>query len=203
MRKNTSVLGYMLGGWMLIILSALMLALAAAFVQHKYGLGKDGARIMVRISASLSMILFMCLFISNALNTYWQGTVSDWISDNRRYLGLSFAASHIIHGGFLLSLYRYGTDYFMSVVRWDTIILGGLAYIVIFMMVITSLWPSVMQRNSWLKPVYFYGMYYIWLIFFATFAERAWDKPATYLPYALITITALWFNIKAVRNKKA
>ena len=60
MRNNTSVLGNILGGWMLIILSALMLALAAAFVQHKYGLGKDGVRIMVRISASLSMVLFMC-----------------------------------------------------------------------------------------------------------------------------------------------
>lgn len=109
MQNNNSGAGSYFGGWLLIVLSALMLALAAVFIQHKYGLGKDGARIMVRISASLSMVLFMSLFISNALNIYWQGRMSDWISDNRRYLGLSFATSHIIHGGFLLSLFRYST----------------------------------------------------------------------------------------------
>ncbi len=158
---------------------------------------------MVRITASVSMILFMAIFISNALNIYWQGMLSDWIKDNRRFIGLAFALSHLVHGSFLLSLFRYGPEYFLSVVRWDTIILGGIAYILIFMMVITSLWPSVMQRVTWLGPVYFYGMYYIWLIFFATFAERAYDKPGTYLPYALITVAALLFNIKAVRYNKA
>lgn len=203
MQDKTSGLGSFLGGWTHLVLIAILLAIISAVIQHKYGFDKDGARIMVRITASVSMILFMSLFVSNALTFYWQGRLSGWISDNRRYIGLSFALSHLVHGIFLLSLFRFGSDYFFSVVRWDTIILGGIAYVLIFIMVITSLWPSVMQRNAWLKPVYFYGMYFIWLIFFATFAERAWDKPATYLPYALITVAALWFNIMGTRKKKA
>lgn len=203
MQHKSSGPGTFFGGWMTVILVAILISVITAVIQHKYGLGKDGARIMVRITASVSMVLFMALFISSALTIYWQGKLSGWISDNRRFIGLAFALSHLIHGAFLTSLFRYGSEYFLSVVRWDTIILGGLAYILIFMMVITSLWPSVMQRSTWLRPVYFYGMYYIWLIFFATFAERTYDKPATYLPYALITVAALLFNIKAVRHNKS
>jgi len=199
--KKTGMAAFF-GGGMLLVLVSIVLALITATVQHKYGLGKDGARLMIRITAAVSMILFMLLFLSGALSRYRPGRFSDWVADNRRFIGLSFATSHLVHGGFLLSLLLYGKDYFLSIVRWDTIVLGGLAYVIIFMMVFTSIWPVLMQRMAWLKPFYFYSMYYLWLIFFATFAERAWSKPVTYLPYVLITLAALWLNIREVRNRK-
>lgn len=186
----------LLSGWPLV--GVVGIALGSVFVGlvQAEGATKDVLRQLVRISAASSFILFILLFVSSAVEKFWPSGFSEWLRKNRRYLGLSFAVSHILHGIALASLLRFGTEYFLSIVRWDTIILGGLAYVVILLMVITSLAPALFADKAWVRPAFAVGMYYIWLIFVATFAERSLESP-TYLPYLGITLGALVLRVVA------
>ena len=183
-------------GWPLVGLVSVVLVSIFAGLVLSDGASKDVLRQFVRISAASSFVLFLLLFVSSAVEKFWPSAFSDWLRRNRRYLGLSFAVSHLLHGVALLMLLRFGSAYFLSIVRWDTIILGGLAYLVVLFMVVVSLAPGSFANKTWVRPAFAVGMYYLWLIFVATFAERSLESPR-YLPYLGITLAALLLRVVA------
>ena len=60
-----------------------------------------------------------------------------WLLANRRYVGLSFAVSHLAHLGALLMLVRTSRDFGASVDA-ATLYAGGLGFVVIAAMAATS-----------------------------------------------------------------
>ena len=57
----------------------------------------EGVRMVIRFTARTSLLLFCLAFSAAALARLWPNAWTRWQRRNRRYLGVTFAASHAIH----------------------------------------------------------------------------------------------------------
>ena len=88
---------------------------------------------------------------------------------NRRYIGVSYAASHAVHAGALVALAGASTE-FVGSLDATTLVGGGLAYVFTLGMAATSSDAAVraLGRKNWSR-LHVAGGWYIWIIFALTF----------------------------------
>jgi methionine sulfoxide reductase heme-binding subunit len=134
-----------------------------------WGLGEEGLLHVTRYTARWAFLIFAAVFASGALATLIPNSGTLWMKRNRRYLGLSFALAHYLH---LLAL----SVLFVVIGESPdlvTILLGGLAFVFIGLMALTSNDWSVrtLGRNRW-RLLHLVGAYYVWLIFMNSYVGR-------------------------------
>jgi methionine sulfoxide reductase heme-binding subunit len=182
--------GWPIVGWATLLLGAMIAAILAVA-----GTGEDAIRIVIRATARTSVVLFSAAFVASALRRAWPGSASSWLLANRRYLGVSFAVSHAFHLTAILALAGWSVSR-MVADAWPTAaILGGIAYLFILAMVATSF----DRTAAWLGPrawsrLHTVSVYWIWTVFFASFAPRAFTSPL-YAPFALLLVAALGIRL--------
>jgi hypothetical protein len=157
----------------------------------------DQVRGVIRITARTSVALFLLAFTASSLWQLWPNAWTRWQRQNRRYLGVSFAASHGIHLAALVALYRIAPAELLYDGIAITLIFGGLAYVFIAAMTLTSFdrTAAAIGPRAW-KILHTVGSYYIWLIFLNSYATRAMTE-AAYVPIATALVGALGLRIAA------
>ena len=135
--------------------------------------GEEGVRMVIRATARTSLLLFALAFSASALRRLWPGDFSTWLLRNRRYLGVSFAASHAIHLAAIVAFARIDPSEFGEISPLANRIVAGLAYVFIFAMAATSFDRMVawLGARRW-KLLHAVGAHYVWLIFLLSFAKR-------------------------------
>lgn len=133
--------------------------------------GVDGWRAVIRTSAKTSLVCFVAAFAASSLRVLWRTPFTAWLLANRRYVGVSFAASHAIH---LLGIVRVMQLDPTFERELGTLIGGGLAYVLMFAMAATSFDGAAARLGArrW-KALHKTGMYYVWIIFFVSYLPRA------------------------------
>lgn len=175
--------------------TAVILALIAATLLAM-GTGEEGVRAVIRLTARTSVLLFAAAFAARPLRTLWTSSFTAWLRRRRRQVGLSFAMSHLLHLIAIIVLFM----------RWDastsaiTVIFGGLGYVFILLMAITSNDASVRRLGArrW-SVLHTTGSYLLWIIFANSYIPRAIADPA-YAPLALLVIGILALRIVARRK---
>jgi methionine sulfoxide reductase heme-binding subunit len=161
--------------WHIVALSTLIVSLVLGMIGLVHGLSETGLRIAIRFTARSSCILFLFAFIGSSLAALWPNAWTQWLRANRRYFGLSFAASHAWHAiaiaGLALLSQGKALDYSLG---------GMLGYIFIALMAATS----SDRGMQWLGDrrwhiLHTVGAYYLWLAFTVSFAER-WNLSLIY-----------------------
>src|SRR5215831_13642230 len=84
-------------GWRLFAVLALALTTLCIGIAGMRGFEVDGVRMVIRFTARTSLLFFCLAFSAAALARLWPNAWTHWQRRNRRYLGLSFAASHGLH----------------------------------------------------------------------------------------------------------
>jgi methionine sulfoxide reductase heme-binding subunit len=163
------------------------------------GTGEEGIRAVIRLTARTSVLLFTAAFTASALRRRWPTSLTRWLLRRRRQIGLSFAVSHGLH---LLAIVQLATrfpDTFWPNTSMVTIVFGGLAYVFILLMALTSNDASVrlLGGRRW-SLLHTTGMYVIWTIFFVSYTPRALSMPA-YVPAALLVVGGLAVRLVARR----
>jgi len=69
------------------------------------GWTEPGVRLVIRATARTSVALFLAAFLASTLRRRWPGPATSWLLQNRRYVGLGFAVSHLLHLLAILELY--------------------------------------------------------------------------------------------------
>lgn len=188
-------------GWRLTVWISLVLLALAGLQLATWGPGEPGIRVVVRSSARSSVLLFALAFSASSLRALWQSPSSRWLLANRRYLGVSYAASHALHAGALAALYGTSSE-FAGSLQPVTVIGGGLAYAFTAAMALTSSDAAVRRlgRARW-RRLHLVGSWYIWIIFAQSYLPRAVAEPA-YTPAALVVLAvpALRFAARARRR---
>jgi DMSO/TMAO reductase YedYZ heme-binding membrane subunit len=167
-----------------------------AILLARYGTGEEGARMLVRATARTSFALFLAAFLASPLHSFRDRAATRWLVRNRRYLGVSFALSHTVHGAAILALVRHtegATDATTSVA-------GGLAYLFLAAMVATSFDRSA----AWLGPtawrrLHRTGMYYLWFVFTFTYLGSVTHGPWPAFASGLL-LAALAFRVWTARR---
>jgi DMSO/TMAO reductase YedYZ heme-binding membrane subunit len=113
----------------------------------------------LRISARFAFFALLLAYIARP----WQQLTGSgrWLLRHRRYFGLAAALTHTVHFGYIVALYVL-TDEVLEAV---TAVFGGLAYVMIWFMALTSNRASQQRLGPWWSRLHRFGMHYLWFIF--------------------------------------
>ncbi len=129
----------------------------------------ERAGLAARWTARAALPLFLVTFLASTLVRRWPGSATRALLRRRRQWGLGFALAHTIHLAALavnIIVYAPGRT-------WQSLIGGGLAYAILYVMAITSTDGWQRRLGKWWKRLHGFGIYYLWFIFTASYAGRA------------------------------
>lgn len=160
-------------GWGLTAAVALWIAAVSLGLLVQAGFSVEGVQAVIRFTARASFVLFCLAFSAAALYRLWPNAWTRWQRRNRRYFGVSFAASHFIHALAIIAFARLDPVQFHAGTGLGMYVLGGLAYVFIALMTATSFDKTA----AWLGPrawrmLHLTGGYYISLSFLTGFGKR-------------------------------
>jgi methionine sulfoxide reductase heme-binding subunit len=93
-------------GWWLVAYTAVVVGGLVGAILAQSGVTAEGLHLVLRATARTSLVLFLAAFVAASLRAIRPGGLADWLAENRRYLGISFAASHSFHFAAIIGLTR-------------------------------------------------------------------------------------------------
>jgi methionine sulfoxide reductase heme-binding subunit len=176
------------------------LASAAIFVGFQVGgTPVEQWQLAARWTARVGFPVFLVTYSASSLAKLWPSPTTRALWQNRRWWGLGFAASHTIHLYALVTYLRMSSE----TRTLASLIPGGLAYVFIFAMALTSNDAAMRALGKNWKRLHTVGIHYIWMIFTLAYAGRLL-KPETRVE-ALVAVpmalAALGLRIAARRRR--
>jgi len=140
---------------------------------------------VIRFTARTSLMFFCLAFSAAALARLWPNAWTRWQRRNRRYLGVTFAASHGLHALAIASFAVMDPAGYAAATSAASYIFGGIGYAFIIAMTATSFdrTAQAMDPRAW-RTLHLAGGYYLLFQFMVSFGKRIPDMPL----YALFLI---------------
>jgi sulfoxide reductase heme-binding subunit YedZ len=172
-------------GWRLFVALSLTLALLCVWIASMRQFEVDGVRMVIRFTARTSLLFFCLAFSAAALARLWPNAWTRWQRRNRRYLGVTFAASHGLHAIAIGCFAVMDPLAYAAATSAASYIFGGLGYAFIVAMAATSFDRSAraIGPRAW-RALHLFGGYYLLFQFTVSFGKRIPDMPL----YALFLI---------------
>ncbi|QMW24411.1 ferric reductase-like transmembrane domain-containing protein [Sandaracinobacteroides saxicola] len=182
-------------------MAAAVLLMALLMIAAEGG-GTDGIRLAIRATARTSLALFLIAFSASAVQRLFPGSLGEWLLQNRRWTGLAFAFSHLVHAVLLKALLTIDPGLFWSLTNPRSVVTGAIAYGFIALMAATSLDGAVrwLGARTW-KWLHSAGLWVIWVSFVFTNAKRIAVSP-WYLVPVLLLVFALLLRILSRRLQR-
>jgi len=188
-----------MNGWRLTGVLSLLLAAMALYLLSAQGWDAEGIRLVIRATARTSLMLFALAFTAGAMVELLPSEATRWQRSNRRYLGVSFAVSHLIHLIAILSLASIDQALFWKLTNINTIVLAGTAYLFIAAMAATSFDRTAawLGARKW-RLLHLLGGWYIWISFAVAVGKRVplerfyWPMAALVLASGIVRLVAMW-----------
>ncbi|WP_128927226.1 ferric reductase-like transmembrane domain-containing protein [Bradyrhizobium guangxiense] len=165
-------------GWRLLAALTLSLIALSLWIAAMRQFEVAGVRMVIRFTARSSLLLFCLAFSAAALARLWPNGWTRWQRRNRRYLGLSFAASHTIHAIAISAFAWMDPAGFAEATSSASYIFGGIGYAIIIAMSATSFdrAAALIGPRAW-RMLHLAGSYYLWLQFMVSFGKRVPAMP--------------------------
>ena len=182
-----------LQGWRITTLVTCLIVVGLLFNFGLAGWNAPAITHAIDATGRSSLILFAIAFTASSVESLWPSSLSRWSLRNRRWIGLSFASSHFIHLGLIISMTVFFPDPFVrdqSMAQW---VFGGLAYGFVLLMALTSTDQAQrwMVMKTW-KSLHFVGSHWIWTLFLLTYVKHVKQGPLWfYLPFLVFTLALI------------
>lgn len=175
-------------GWRLFAVLTLTLAGLCVWIAGMRQFEVDGVRMVIRFTARTSLLFFCLAFGAAALVRLWPNAWTRWQRRNRRYLGVTFAASHGIHAVAIACFAAMDPAAYAAATSAASYVFGGVGYTAIIAMTATSIDRSAaaIGPRAW-RILHLTGGYYLWFQFMVSFGKRIPDMPL----YALFLVPLL------------
>jgi sulfoxide reductase heme-binding subunit YedZ len=183
-------------GWRLFALLGLTLTALCVWIASMRQFDVDGVRMVIRFTARTSLLFFCLAFSAAALARLWPNGWTRWQRRNRRYLGVTFAASHGLHAIAIGCYAVMDPAGYAAATSAASYIFGGLGYAFIIAMTATSFNPTAQAigPRAW-RTLHLTGGYYLLFQFTVSFGKRIPDMPL----YALFLIPlAIVFALRMI-----
>lgn len=156
----------------------------------------DSILVAIRSTGRSSLFLFSLAFTASSVYYFWKAPFSKWVLQNRRYIGVSFAASHFIHLGLITLVSVVFPEPFLEDQAPSQWIFGGIGYVFIALMALTSSDKAQhrLGMKNW-KKLHLIGGYYLWFVFFMTYIKHTKIAPGFYTPFLVFTIAVLLLRL--------
>ncbi len=175
-----------MNGWPIVGWATLAVLAIVATIFAVEGTGADGLGMAIRATARTSVVFFTLAFAASALRRRWANGATAWLLRNRRQLGVSYASSHFIHLLLILTVAGWTVHGFVTVRPMITIVGGGIAYVLLALMTLTSFDTTAawLGRRRW-RQLHVTGAYYNWFIFAQSFFRMV-SQSVVYWPFAAL-----------------
>jgi len=172
-------------GWRLFAVLALALVALSIWIAGMRQFEVDGVRMVIRFTARTSLLLFCLAFGAAALARLWPNAFTRWLRRNRRYVGVTFAASHGIHAIAIAAFAGIDPAGYAAATSIASYVFGGIGYAFIIAMTVTSFdrTAKALGASAW-RRLHLTGGYYLLFQFMVSFGKRIPDMPL----YALFLI---------------
>jgi hypothetical protein len=148
-------------------------------------------------------MLFCLAFAAAALALMWPNAGTRWLRRNRRYLGVSFAASHAIHAVAIAAFAAMDPAAYAAATSLASYVFGGIGYAFIVALTATSFdrTAAALGARAW-RRLHLIGGYYLLFQFMVSFGKRIPDMPLyTLFLVPLIAVFALRMIAMAPRTQ--
>ena len=165
-------------GWRLFAVLTLVLAGLCIWIAGMRQFEVDGVRLVIRFTARTSLLFFCLAFGAAALARLWPNAWTRWQRRNRRYLGVTFAASHGIHAVAIASFAVMDPPAYAAATSAASYIFGGIGYALIIAIAATSFdrTAAAIGPRAW-RALHLTGGYYLCFQFLVSFGKRIPDMP--------------------------
>jgi sulfoxide reductase heme-binding subunit YedZ len=182
--------------WRLPIAYGLFVAGVCAAIETTLAPDAEEVRAVIRATAFTSSVPFLLLYVASPLQRLRPSAVSRWLLANRRYLGLSVAASHLWH---LLAILTFVNLYATDPTPTVTLVFGTAGFVLLGLMAATSTDGAQRALGRGWHRLHRLGLHVLWLDFVFTYMGTAMIAPfhtlmtAAYLGAWTLRILA-WFS---------
>lgn len=186
-----------LRGWTLFSLLSLTVLLFATSTMLWHSELVEALRSAIRVTARTSFALFLLTFLASSLATLVPTGRTKALLRERRFLGLSFAFSHLVHGILILIYANMFPETFWNGRTATANIPGSVGYLFILLLTITSfpVMVRLLGSNVW-KLLHSTGTWVIAAIFCLSFYKRLPLHP-WYLIAFSIMVSAIVLKLTA------
>jgi methionine sulfoxide reductase heme-binding subunit len=175
-------------GWRLFAVLTLVLAGLCVWIAGMRQFEVDGVRMVIRFTARTSLLFFCLAFSAAALARLWPNAWTRWQRRNRRYLGVTFAASHGIHAVAIATFAIMDPAGYAAATNAASYIFGGAGYAFIIAMAATSFDRTAAAIGPRaFRILHLTCGYYLLFQFTVSFGKRIPDMPL----YALFLVPLL------------
>ncbi|CAM3855221.1 hypothetical protein [Bordetella tumulicola] len=196
-----------LHGWKLFGLIALTVVAFTIGTMQLYPDWVDSVRSAIRVTARTSFILFLTAFVASALAVLIPSGFTRGLVRERRYIGLGFALSHLVHA---IAIYTYGqlNVEFWPARNWIANAPGSTGYLFIILMALTSFQgpASLIGPVAW-KRLHATGMWVIVAVFCYSYFMRIPMDSVYAIPYSIlaaaVVVRLLGKQAQAVRRRQS
>jgi DMSO/TMAO reductase YedYZ heme-binding membrane subunit len=173
-------------GWSLFNLIAALVLLMTALILIINPDLTEGVRSAIRATARSSFVLFLLAFTASAFAVLVPSTLSKSLVRERRFIGLAFAFSHLVHA---LLIYWYGqlnTEFWPGRTTLGNVP-GTVGYVFILLLALTSFKSTtrLIGTTAW-KRLHTTGMWVVAAIFAYSNFKRIPMSDWYVLPFGLI-----------------
>jgi len=165
-------------GWRLFAVLTLVLIVLSIWIASMRQFEVDGVRMVIRFTARTSLLFFCLAFGAAALARLWPNAWTRWQRRNRRYLGVTFAASHAIHAVAIACFAVMDPPGYAAATSAASYIFGGIGYAFIIAMAATSFdrTAAAIGPRAW-RILHLTAGYYLCCQFLVSFGKRIPDMP--------------------------
>ena len=189
-------------GWRLFALLSLTLLALSVWIAGMRQFEVDGVRMVIRFTARTSLLFFCLAFSAAALTRLWPNTGTRWLRRNRRYLGVTFAASHAIHLFAIACFAVMDPAGYAAETSIASYVFGGIGYAFILAMTVTSfdITAAALGPRAW-RALHLVGGYYLLLQFTVSFGKRIPDMPL-YALFLIPLVTVFVLRMVAMASRR-
>jgi DMSO/TMAO reductase YedYZ heme-binding membrane subunit len=152
-------------------------------------------QLAARYTARVGFPLLILAYIARPLHQLSPSGFCKAILARRKWIGLGFAISHTIHLIALVTFFRVSGTAPDPV----TVVGGGLAYLLLWAMALTSTAAAQRAMGRWWKRLHRTGIHYLWFVFAQSYVGRVFDpeRMEIGLVFAPIAFTAAGIRLAA------
>lgn len=180
-----------INGQVLFLLIAIALGAVVMGVLYAGTFSVESIRLAVRLTARFSLALFLAAFCASALQRLWPSPSTAFLVRDRRWFGLSFAFSHLLHAVLLVMFLNADPVTFWSMVKTTNLVLGGTGYLFITLLAATSFDGAVRKLGPtrW-KQFHTLAVWVVWGNFMLSNAKRIPVSEFYIIPVTLLLLAA-------------
>jgi methionine sulfoxide reductase heme-binding subunit len=195
---NTKTSTPRLQGWSLFSLIAALILLMTALILLLNPDLLEGFRSAIRATARSSFALFLTAFTASAFAVLIPGTLSRSLVRERRFIGLAFAFSHLVHAVLIYSYGQLNPEFWPGRSTLGNLP-GSIGYAFILLMALTSFkGPArLLGAKAW-KALHVTGMWVIATVFALSNFKRI-PMSAWYLLPLCIMLSAIVIRVMGKR----